>query len=211
MTVMLPFAIVGQVPDTAGIVGPLPVVMTVVNPPPPSFFEPDDEPDDEPLLDPVPPDEPEPEPVPPELVPPLLWAPPELPLPEPPELLDLPPSPSVAPLPLDEVPPPDEPVPDPEFEVPFAAHPTTVDAPRHARTVHRTSAIELTLQSSPANRNGRLGCWPWLLACQVSSCDPGWLVETTLEIAAALRSTTSNGPASRCIVPLVRYLAGPVG
>ena len=64
-TWMLPFAIGGQVPDTAGITGPFPEVPTVVDPLPPSLPEPDEEPDPDPLPDP--PEEPEPE-----LEPPLL-------------------------------------------------------------------------------------------------------------------------------------------
>ncbi len=152
MTVMLPVAIVGQVPDTAGITGPLPEVITVVDPP--SFVDPDDEPDPDPLPDP---EEPEPELLPPDPEPPLLppWLPPELPLPEPPEPLDLPPSPSVAPV--EEVPPLEEPVPEPfpAGVVPFA-HPSTVDAPSHARVVHRAFAIELTLQSFEAKPPGML-------------------------------------------------------
>src|SRR5580704_1222801 len=152
MTVMSPFAIVGQVPDTAGIVGPFPEVVTVVDPPPPSF-----EPDDEPDPDPLPPEEPEPELVPLVPEPPLLplWFPPELPLPEPPEPMDLPPSPFVAPL--EEVSPLEAPVPGPfpVGVVPFA-HPTTVDAPSHARTVHWEFAIELTLHSFEAKSSGML-------------------------------------------------------
>src|SRR3984957_5738426 len=143
MTVMLPVAIVGQVPEAAGIVGPSPDVVTVPDDdPPPSLLEP---PDPDPLPDPVP-EDPEPELVPLELVPPLPLPPwdPELPPCEDPELLAVLASLSSPPetLPLD-VPCPGPPR---VGSVPLA-HPTTADAPSHARTVQRTSVIELTLQS----------------------------------------------------------------
>ena len=144
MTVMFPVAIFGHVPEAAGIVGPFPDVVTVPGPPSPLVPEP------EPLPDPAP--EPEPEPAPLEPLPPLLplplllvWLPPELP-----ELLDA----VVSPVPpLEEPPPFEEPSPGPPGEVPGMpfAHPTTVDAPRHAKTVQRTLAIELTLHSFAAS------------------------------------------------------------
>jgi hypothetical protein len=135
---MLPEVIMGHVPDTAGITGPLPLVMTVIGPP--SSWEPDPDPlpelepvleepgpdepvpEEEPALDELPPDDVEPEGVPLEL----------------PEPLDVPSPEAVAPVP--------EPLPKPPVEEPFA-HQTAVDALRHARAVHRPFVIELTLQS----------------------------------------------------------------
>ncbi len=144
---MLPVAIWGHVPETAGICGPFPDVVTVVGPPSPL------EPEPEPLPDPAP--EPAPlEPEPPPLPLPLLFGfPPELP-----ELLDA----FVSPVPpLEEPAPFEEPSPGSPVEVPGMpfAHPTTADAPRHARTVQRTLAIELTLQSFAASTG-------WMLAIE---------------------------------------------
>lgn len=142
---MFPDTIWGHVPEAAGICGPFPDVVTVVFPP--SLLEPEPEP----LPDPAPEPEPEPEPAPLEPEPPplplplLLWFPP----PEFPELLAV-----VSPVPpLEEPAPFEEPSPGSPVEVPGMpfAHPTEVDAARHARTVQRTLAIEHTLQSFAAS------------------------------------------------------------
>ncbi len=142
---MLPVAIVGHVPETAGIVGPLPEVITLplllpllLLLEPASFLTVD--PELEPELD--------------EAVPELEPAPPPEPLPPPdpelalPELLEA--------LPSDSVPPFEDPTLDPPDPVPsegvpgLLAHPATVAAPSHASAVHRAFAIELTLHSFTA-------------------------------------------------------------
>lgn len=161
---MLPDAIVGHVPDTAGITGPFPLVMTVIGPPSP--WEPDPDPDPLPELEPVPeelaPDELAPEEPVPEEDPALDELPPDdvepegvpLELPELPEPLDVPSPGAVAPVP--------EPPPKPPVVEPFA-HQTAVDALRHARAVHRPFVIELTLQSRhprlPSHCAVRPGQW----------------------------------------------------
>jgi hypothetical protein len=154
MTVMVPVAIVGHVPETAGIIGPSPEVMTV--PPlllpllllePASFLTVDPELDPEPELDPDP--DPELKP-PPEPLPPLD---PELALPE---LLEA--------LPSDSVPPFEDPTLDPPAPVPsegvpgLLAHPAAVVAPSHASAVHRAFAIELTLHAFAAIQRMFRGC-----------------------------------------------------
>jgi hypothetical protein len=152
MTVMVPVAIVGHVPETAGIIGPSPDVITV--PPlllpllllePASFLtvdpELDPEPEPDPELEPVPPPEPLPPPD------------PELALPE---LLEA--------LPSDSVPPFEDPTLDPPAPVPsegvpgLLAHPATVAAPSHVSAVHRAFAIELTLHSFAAIQRMLCGC-----------------------------------------------------